>query len=74
MRHNSLSKATFHGTSEGGQRLGRQRKGWMDEVKEWMSSPMPRDGLPQKKTGRGSLMNRPSCPPDDPSGQRTGLN
>ena len=27
----------------------------------------------KKKTGR-SLLNRPSCPPDDPIGQETGLN
>ena len=27
--------------------------------------------LLQKKTGRGSLLNRPSCPPDDPIGQGT---
>ena len=27
-----------------------------------------------EKTGRGSLLNRPSCPPDDPIGQGTELN
>ena len=31
-------------------------------------------GLPAEKTGRGSLLNRPSCPPDDPIGQGTELN
>ena len=27
-----------------------------------------------EKTGRGSLLNRPSCPPDDPIGQGTEVN
>ena len=31
-------------------------------------------GLPQKKTGRGSLLYRPSCPLNDPVSQKTGLN
>ena len=31
-------------------------------------------GLLQKKTVRGSLLNLPSCPLDDPVGHRTGLN
>ena len=31
-------------------------------------------GLLQKKTGRGSLLNRPSCSPDEPIGQGTELN
>ena len=31
-------------------------------------------GPPAEKTGRGSLLNRPSCPPDDPIGQGTELN
>ena len=30
--------------------------------------------LLQEKTGRGYLLNRPSCPPDDPIGQGTELN
>ena len=28
---------------------------------------------PAEKTGRGSLLTRPSCPPDDPVGQGTEL-
>ena len=32
------------------------------------------NGLLQKKTGRGSLLNRPSCSPDEPIGQGTELN
>ena len=31
-------------------------------------------GPPAEKTGRGSLLNRPSCPPDDSIGQGTELN
>ena len=39
-RHDSLSKTIFHGTLERGQRRGRQRKCWMDNIKEWISLPM----------------------------------
>ena len=31
-------------------------------------------GLPAEKTGRGSLLNRPSCPLDDPVSQGAELN
>ena len=31
-------------------------------------------GPPAEKTGRGSLLNRPLSPPDDPVGQGTELN
>ena len=31
-------------------------------------------GHPAKETGRGSLLNHPSCSPDDPTGQGTELN
>ena len=31
-------------------------------------------GPPAEKTGRGSLLNRPSCPLDDPIGQRIEMN
>ena len=39
-RHNSLSKTILQGTLESGQRRGRQRKCWMDTVKEWTFLPM----------------------------------
>ena len=39
--HGSLSQTILHGTLEGGQRYGRQRKCWMDNIKEWTSLPMP---------------------------------
>ena len=67
---------------EGGRRRGQQRKCWMDNIKEWTSLPMPElltTASCREKTGRGSLLNRPSCPTpppasDDPIGQRTKLN
>ena len=40
-RHDSLSKTILQGTWEGGRRRGRQRKCWMDNLKEWTYLPMP---------------------------------
>ena len=40
-RHDSLSKTILQGTLGGGRRRGRQRKCWMDNIKEWTSLPMP---------------------------------
>ena len=40
-RHHSLSKTIRQGTSEGGRYRGRQRKCWMDNIKEWTTLPMP---------------------------------
>ena len=40
-RHDSLSKTILQGTLEGGQRRGRQRQCWMDNIKEWTSLPRP---------------------------------
>ena len=34
-RHTSLSKTILQGTVEGKRRRGRQRKSWMDNIKEW---------------------------------------
>ena len=39
-RHNSLSKTILRGTFEGGRHLGRQRKSWMDNIKESTTLPM----------------------------------
>ena len=39
-RHDSLSKTILQDTFEGGRRRGRQRKCWMDNIKEWASLPM----------------------------------
>ena len=51
-RHHGLSKTIFQGTLGGGRRRGRQRKCWMNDVKEWTSLPMPElahNGLLQKR-------------------------
>ena len=79
-RHDSLSKPILQGTLEGWRRRGRQRKCWMDNIKKKEKKsghPCPcqncSQGPPAEKTGRGSLLNRPSCPPDDPNGQGTEL-
>ena len=34
-RHDSLAKTTMQGTIQGGRRRGRQRKNWMENIKEW---------------------------------------
>ena len=36
----SLAKTIFHGTLEGGRRRGRQRKCWVDDIKEWTFLPL----------------------------------
>ena len=49
----------------------------MDNVKERTSLLMPElltVAFCKKKTGRGSLLNRLSCPLDDPFGHETELN
>ena len=40
--HDSLSKTILQGTLEGGRRRGRQRKCWVDNMKEWTSLTMPK--------------------------------
>ena len=37
----SLSKIILQGTLDGGQRHGRQRKCWMDNIRDWTSLPIP---------------------------------
>ena len=65
-----LSKTILRGILMGGRRRGRLRKCWMDTIKDWVSLPilelpMPEllIRLPAEKTGRGSLLNRPTSPP-----------
>ena len=43
--HDSLSKIILRDTLEGGRRHGRQRKCWMDNIKEWTSLPMPESSI-----------------------------
>ena len=50
--HGSLSNTIPQGTLESGRRRGRQRKCWMDNVKEWTSLLMPQ------------LLTRASCRKD----------
>ena len=40
-RHDSLSGTILKDTLEGGWHRGRQRKCWMDNVREWTSLPIP---------------------------------
>lgn len=40
-RHNTLSKNILQGTLEGGRRRGRQRKSWVENVKEWTGLELP---------------------------------
>ena len=64
-RQGSPSKAFLQGTLEGEKRFGRQRKCWIDNVKEWTSPPM-RVLLRRascRKDWRGSVLNRPSYRP-----------
>ena len=35
LRHDTLTKIILQGTVEGGRRRGRQRKSWLDNIKEW---------------------------------------
>ena len=74
--HDSLSKTILQGTLEGRRCRDRQRKCWMDKIKEWASLPLPEllTRASCTKAKRWSLLNRPLCPPDDPIGQRTELN
>ena len=55
--------------------VGRVNAGWTTSKS---GHPCPcqncSQGPPAEKTGRGSLLDRPSCPPDDSIGQWTELN
>ena len=68
-------KPSFRAPWGVGRRRGRQRKYLMDNVKEWTSLFMPElltmASRRKKKSGRGSLLNRLSCPPDDQIGHGT---
>ena len=72
-RHNTLSKTILQGTIEGGRRRGRQRKCWLDNIKEWTRLDSPtllrkaedRDDW-RRLAERSSVMS-----PLRPSGQET---
>ena len=75
-RHDSLSKTILHGTLEGGRQRGRRgNAGWTaSKGGHLWSYQNCSQGPSAKKTGRGSLLSRPSCHPDDPIGQVIELN
>jgi len=39
-RHNTLAKTILQGTVEGKRRRGRQKKSWVDNIKEWTAQPL----------------------------------
>ena len=51
-RHDNLLKTILQGTLAGGRHCGRQRKCWMDNIREWPCLPMP------------ELLTRASCRKD----------
>ncbi|KAI8509548.1 hypothetical protein Bbelb_133960 [Branchiostoma belcheri] len=62
-RHTSLAKTILQGTLEGGRKRGRQRKTWLDNIKEWTSLNVPE--LLAAADRRETL----PCPPDDQVGR-----
>ena len=75
-RNGSLSETIFQGTWRVGDAVvGRENAGWATS-KSGHPSPYLNcsQGPPAEKTGRRSLLNRPSYPPDDIIGQGTELN
>ena len=58
--HESLSKIILQDTLGGGRCRGRQKKCWMDNVKEWTLLSLLEVFTMAEKSGGGSLLNRPS--------------
>ena len=55
--------------------VGTENAGWMTSQNEHSCMCQScSHGPPAEKTGRGSLLNCPSCPPNDPIGQGTKQN
>ena len=55
VRHDSLTKTILQGTVEGARRKGRQRKNWLDNLKEWTGLPL--DTLLQTAADRDEWRN-----------------
>ena len=76
-RHASFSETNLQCTLEGGRRRGRQRKCWMDNIKEWtyLSKPelLTRASC-RKVWKRISVESSLKSPHQDPIGQGTELN
>ena len=66
VRHDSLQRIILQGTFEDGRSRGRQRKCWLDNVKEWTSlpGPEPYSQHPSAQRAGGRFLLNP--PPDDP--------
>ena len=73
MSHSTTSspKTILYGTLESGRTLWSAEKMLDGQHQRLDILPLPE--LLAEKTGRGSLLNCPSCPPDDPIGRRTEL-
>ena len=73
-RNDILSKTIPQGTFEGGQCSCQQRKCWMDNIKEWMSLPMPELlTMTCRKDWRKISAESSVMSPYDPVGQGTEL-
>ena len=74
-RHDSLFKTILQGILEGGQRRDRTgNAGWISKSGHLCPCQNCSQWPPVEKIGRGSLLNRPLCPPEDLIGQGTELN
>ena len=76
-RRDSLTKTILQGSLEGG-RTPWSAEEMLDGQHQRVDIPARAKtadkGPPAEKTGRGSLLNRPSYPPGRPSGSKTELN
>ena len=69
----SLSKTILQGTLEGERRRGRQRKCWIDNIKEWTSSvhtQIAHKGLQQRRLEEDLCWIVPHAPPPRPNRSR----
>ena len=72
-RHDTLSKTILQGTVEGGRKRGRQRKSWLDNVKEWTTLIMQEllsqttDRAGWRRTSVSSSAGSPPPPNDETS-------
>ena len=73
--HNSLSKPFFKASWRvNNVVVSRGNAGWTSRSRHPCPYPNCLQGPPAEKTGKGSLLNCPSCPPNDPIGQGVELN
>ena len=69
-RHDSLSKTILQGTVEGQRRRGRQKKMWIDNVKDWTEMSLPRllEKANDRQAWRKTVSSASSKSPRRPSG------